>query len=170
MPGVEFERYADDIVIHTMSMKQSVYVLDKLRERLVSLSVYQLASKLAPKLRGWINYNGSVRKSALSHFFDRLNIRLARWVACKFKITSKWNGFAWLIRISKMQPTLFEHWKYGWLSLVCYEEPYDGRLSSTVLREAGAEMPRPTRQITDSGTFLEIFPFPDLLCIYIIKS
>ena len=78
--------------------------------------------------------------------------RLARWVACKFKITSKWNGFAWLIRISKMQPTLFEHWKYGWLPSVCYEEPYDGRLSSTVLREAGAEMPRPTRQITDSGT------------------
>jgi group II intron reverse transcriptase/maturase len=194
MQGVDFERYADDIVIHTVSMKQSVYVLDKLRERLkvyglevseektrivhcnkpsnkrptppnipvsfdflgftfkprkskrtdgsifwgygpgvsqknlkrmnaevkllhrrVGISVYQLAAILAPKLRGWIYYYGSVRKSAMSLFFDRLNIRLARWVACKYKLTSKWASFAWLIRLSKMQPTLFEHWKYGWL-------------------------------------------------------
>jgi group II intron reverse transcriptase/maturase len=194
LPGVEFERYADDVVIHTKSMKQSEFVLDKLRKRLkeyglelseekteivhcnkpsrkqntppdipvsfdflgftfkprqskrtdgnifwgygpgvsqknlkrmnaevkllhrrVGLSVYELAAILAPKLRGWINYYGSVRKSAMSRFFDRLNIRLARWVACKYKLTSKWASFAWLIRLSKMQPTLFEHWKYGWL-------------------------------------------------------
>jgi group II intron reverse transcriptase/maturase len=194
LPGVEFERYADDLVIHAWSMKQAVYVLVKLKERLsvyglevseektrivhcnkpsnnrptpldipvsfdflgftfkprkskrtdgsifwgygpgvsqknlkrmnadlktlhhrVSLSVYELAAQLAPKLRGWIYYYGSVRKSAMARFFDRLNIRLARWVACKYKITSKWACFAWLIRLGKMQPTLFEHWKYGWL-------------------------------------------------------
>jgi RNA-directed DNA polymerase len=45
MPGVEFERYADDIVIHTMSMKQSVYVLDKLRE-LLNLYGLQLSEVL----------------------------------------------------------------------------------------------------------------------------
>lgn len=194
LPGVEFERYADDIVIHTKSMNQSAFVLDKLRQRLkeyglelseektkivhcnkpsrrqgtppgtpvsfdflgftfkprqskrtdgiifwgygpgvsqknlkrmnaevkllhrrVGLTVYELAAILAPKLRGWISYYGSVRKSALARFFDRLNIRLAKWVACKYKITSKWACFAWLIRLGKMQPTLFEHWKYGWL-------------------------------------------------------
>jgi len=194
MQGVVFERYADDIIIHTKSMRQSEYVLNKLRKRLqeyglelsdektkivhcnkpsrkqptppdtpvsfdflgftfkprkskrtdgatfwgygpgvsvrnlkrmnadiktlhhrVGLSVYELASLLAPKLRGWINYYGTVRKSAMSRFFERLNLRLVRWVACKYKLTSKWACHAWLIRLSKMQPTLFEHWKYGWL-------------------------------------------------------
>lgn len=194
MPGVEFERYADDVVIHAKSMSQSLFVLDKLRKRLkeygleiseektkivhcnkpskkqktppdipvsfdflgftfkprqskrtdgvifwgygpgvsqknlkrmnaevktlhrrVGITVYELAAILAPTLRGWINYYGSVRISAMARFFERLNNRLARWVACKYKLTSKWASFAWLIRLSKMQPTLFEHWKYGWL-------------------------------------------------------
>ncbi|MFA5815239.1 MAG: group II intron reverse transcriptase/maturase [Bacteroidales bacterium] len=176
MPGVVYERYADDIVIHTLSMKQSEFVLDKLRRRLkeyglqlsdektrivhcnkpsrkrsdprnppVSFdflgftfkprqskrtdgvifwgygpgvsqkSLKRMNAELAPKLSGWIRYYGHVRKSELSRFFDGLNIRLAKWVACKYKLTSKWASFAWLIRLSKMQPTLFEHWKYGWL-------------------------------------------------------
>jgi group II intron reverse transcriptase/maturase len=194
MPGVEFERYADDIVIHTWSLKQSVYVLNKLRERLnvyglqvseektkivhcskpsrnrtapkdfpvsfdflgftfkpresktrdgvlfwgyspgvsskslkrmnadlktlhrlIGLTVYDLAALLAPKLRGWINYYGSVRKSALANFFNNLNSRIAKWASRKYKIISRWESFAWLIRISKMQPTLFEHWKFGFL-------------------------------------------------------
>jgi group II intron reverse transcriptase/maturase len=33
-PRVAFERYADDLVIHTCSMKQSAFILDKVRERL----------------------------------------------------------------------------------------------------------------------------------------
>lgn len=33
-PAVEFERYADDIVIHCKSLSQATYVLDKIRERL----------------------------------------------------------------------------------------------------------------------------------------
>jgi RNA-directed DNA polymerase len=194
MQGVVFERYADDIVIHTVSMKQSVYVLDKLRKRLqefglqlseektrivhcskpsrnrnapkdvpvsfdflgftfkpresktnegelfwgyspgvstkslkrmsadvknlhrlVGLTIYELAALLAPKLRGWINYYGSVRKSALAAFFNNLNSRIAKWASRKYKIISKWESYAWLLRISKMQPTLFEHWKYGFL-------------------------------------------------------
>jgi RNA-directed DNA polymerase len=194
LPGVEFERYADDGVIHTWSMKQSEYVLDKLRRRLKEyglelseektkivhcnkpsrkqttpkdtpvsfdflgftfkprenknanggifwgygpgvsqksmkrmsaelktlhrrtyLSVYQLAAQLAPMLNGWIRYYGQFRKSALSPLFYGLNARLAKWVAHKYKLTSMWASYAWLIRLSKMQPTLFEHWKYGWL-------------------------------------------------------
>jgi len=33
-PAVEFERYADDIVIHCKSLSQATYVLDKIRERM----------------------------------------------------------------------------------------------------------------------------------------
>jgi len=193
-PLIVFERYADDIVIHTRSKEQSAFILDKLRQRLrqyglllndektktvycyrtarfhkedrtipvsfdflgftfkprkckrtdgtlfcgfrpavsiknlkrmnaefkklhrcVKVSIYKIAEKLAPKVRGWIRYYGFIRKSELTPLFERLNERLAKWVSKKFKIRSKRKCFAWLKRVSKSQPTLFEHWKYGWL-------------------------------------------------------
>jgi RNA-directed DNA polymerase len=43
--GVEFERYADDVVIHTKSMNQSVFVLDKLRKRLKEYGLELSAEK-----------------------------------------------------------------------------------------------------------------------------
>jgi len=33
-PAVEFERYADDVVVHCKSLNQAAFVLDKIRERL----------------------------------------------------------------------------------------------------------------------------------------
>lgn len=38
-PRVVFERYADDIIIHTRSKEQSAYILDKVRERLKQYSL-----------------------------------------------------------------------------------------------------------------------------------
>ena len=38
-PHVVFERYADDIIIHTRSMEQSKFVLDKVKERLKEYSL-----------------------------------------------------------------------------------------------------------------------------------
>ena len=38
-PHVVFERYADDIIIHTRSMEQSEFILDKVRERLKQYSL-----------------------------------------------------------------------------------------------------------------------------------
>lgn len=44
-PHVVFERYADDIVIHTRSMEQSQYILDKLRLRMQEYSLELSESK-----------------------------------------------------------------------------------------------------------------------------
>lgn len=33
-PSIKYERYADDIVVHTMTLKQSRFMLEKIRERL----------------------------------------------------------------------------------------------------------------------------------------
>jgi len=38
-PRIVFERYADDIVIHTRSLEQSHFILDKLKERLKGYSL-----------------------------------------------------------------------------------------------------------------------------------
>jgi group II intron reverse transcriptase/maturase len=189
-----FERYADDIVIHTRSIEQSQFILDKLRTRLkqyglqlnnkktrivycyrtarfqkeaknipvsfdflgytfkpricaredgqrfwgfrpaasrknlmrmnaelktihryAHLSVTQLAQKIAPKVMGWIRYYGHTRKSELFILFVKLNERLARWVRNKYKIRSWWKCFAWIKRVAKSYPTMFAHWKYGWV-------------------------------------------------------
>jgi RNA-directed DNA polymerase len=47
-PIIVFERYADDIVIHTRSMEQSYFILDKLRKRLkeYSLEVHSEKTKI----------------------------------------------------------------------------------------------------------------------------
>ena len=189
-----FERYADDIVIHTRSIEQSEFILDKLRVRLwlydlklneektrivycyrtarffkapkdipvsfdflgftfkprrckrddgqlfwgfrpavsvknlkrmnaellrlqrwVRMSITEVATMIAPKVRGWIRYYGHTRKSGLTPLFDRINERLAKWVRNKYKIRSWWKCFAWLKQVSKSFPTMFVHWEYGWL-------------------------------------------------------
>jgi len=187
-----FERYADDIVIHTRNIEQSEYILDKLRVRLwlydlklneektrivycyrtarffkapkdipvsfdflgftfkprrckrddgqmfgvssgcecqksethecrhvkdakwVRMSITEVATMIAPKVRGWIRYYGHTRISGLTPLFDRINERLAKWVRNKYKIRSWRKCFAWLRRVNKSYPTLFVHWEYGW--------------------------------------------------------
>ena len=189
-----FERYADDIVIHTRSIEQSEYILDKLRVRLwlydlklneektrivycyrtarrykapkdipvsfdflgftfkprrcqrddgqlfwgfrpavsvknlkrmnaelltmhrwVRMTITEVATKIASKVRGWIRYYGYTRKSGLTPLFERINERLAKWVRNKYKIRSWPKCFAWIRRVSKSYPTMFVHWEYGWL-------------------------------------------------------
>ena len=44
-PRIVFERYADDIIIHTRSMEQSQFILDKLKERLKQYSLELSESK-----------------------------------------------------------------------------------------------------------------------------
>ena len=189
-----FERYADDIVIHTRSIEQSEFIMDKLRARLrqyglmlneektrivycyrtarfykapkdipvsfdflgftfkprrckrndgqlfwgfrpavsvknlkrmnaelfkmqrwVRMTITEVATIIAPKVRGWIRYYGHARKSGLTPLFERINERLAKWVRNKYKIRSWRKCFAWLKRVSKSYPTMFVHWEYGWL-------------------------------------------------------
>jgi group II intron reverse transcriptase/maturase len=189
-----FERYADDIVIHTRSIEQSQFILDKLRIRLkqyglqlhnrktkivycyrkarffkeakniavsfdflgytfkpricaradgqrfwgfrpaisrknlmrlnaetnklhrhIRRTITELAIMLRAKTLGWIRYYGHTRRSELSPLFEKLNERLAKWVRKKYRIRSWWKCFEWLRRVSKYYPTLFAHWKYGWV-------------------------------------------------------
>ena len=192
-----FERYADDIIIHTRSIEQSEFILDKARARIkqyslelneektkivycyrtarfhkeskdvpvsfdflgftfkprkcrrddgqifwgfrpaiskksqkringelkklaiqkwVSVDLQVLATFLAPKIRGWINYYGKFRMSEMHPVFRLLNKRLARWFRNKYKLKTYGQSYGMLKRIIKSYPNTFVHWEYGFTS------------------------------------------------------
>jgi len=189
-----FERYADDIIIHTRSMEQSEFILDKVRNRLnqyslelnkektkivycyrtarfhkerkdvpvsfdflgftfkprrcsrtdgqrfwgfrpsismksqkrilgviKSLAIHKwvnkdiqfLASALAPKIRGWINYYGKFRLSEMQPLFRALNKRIARWIRNKYRLKTYGHSYGLMKRIIASYPNTFVHWEYG---------------------------------------------------------
>ena len=195
-PRIVFERYADDIVIHTRSMEQSHFILDKLKERLkqyglelsesktkivycyrtvrqfkeskeipvsfdflgftfkpricqkeggqkfwgfrpgismksqkriltdcknlafqnwVHMDIYQLSQALAPKIRGWIYYYGKERLGDMQKVFSLINRRIATWLQKKFKLNTIAQAYDKMKRIISSFPTIFEHWKYGFV-------------------------------------------------------
>jgi RNA-directed DNA polymerase len=194
-PLVVFERYADDIVVHTRSPEQSALILDKIRSRLKEFSltlseektkvvycwrtarfhkdesgcsqefdflghtfrprlclredgekfwgfrpaisdknkkkiqgelrqmsihnwagttIQKMAKKLAPKLRGWINYFTKFRPSEMDYTFWKLNVRIMKWARKKYKLLTVSKSYAWLKRVCKTQPDLFVHWSKGY--------------------------------------------------------
>ena len=196
-PHVVFERYADDIIIHTRSMEQSAFILDKVRERLkqyslelneektkivycyrtsrfykeskdvpvsfdflgftfkprkcaradeqrfwgfrpsismksqkrilgeikklaihkwINKDIHFLATALAPKIRGWINYYGKFRLSELHPLFRALNKRIARWFRNKYRLTTYGHSYGLMKRIIASYPNTFVHWEYGFKS------------------------------------------------------
>jgi group II intron reverse transcriptase/maturase len=195
-PHIVFERYADDIVIHTLSMKQSQYILNKLKCRLkqyklevsesktkivycyrtarhfkeskdvpvsfdflgytfkpvicqnakgerfwgyrpgisqksqskilkvcrelgfqnwTSIDLNKLSETLSPRLRGWLNYYGKFRMSAMQYVFIKINRRIAVWLKKKYKISTIGKSYRKLKRIIRSFPNMFEHWKYGFV-------------------------------------------------------
>ena len=51
-----------------------------------------IAIKLNPKLRGWINYYGKFGKSALMQVMGKLDNRLQKFLRNKYKIVSVWES------------------------------------------------------------------------------
>jgi len=103
-----------------------------------------LAEEINPRARGWIGYYGAFYRSELHSLAQHIDEHLLRWARQKFKrLRGKAaKARAWLDAVREHQPGLFAHWhllsrppKAGlW-------EPYDGRLSRTVLREPEGETP-----------------------------
>jgi RNA-directed DNA polymerase len=64
-------------------------------------------------LRGWWNYYGSFYPSAMSGVFNHFDLALAYWGRRKYKRLArhKRRSRKWLIRIARMQPHQFVHWR-----------------------------------------------------------
>ena len=194
-PTVEFERYADDIIVHCKTLEQAEFILSCISKRIerckltlhpkktkivyckdgkrnkkfphtkftflgytfqnrktrtkagkyffnfspavskdalkkmyskirelklhkkVRSDVFEIAKLLNPIFRGWINYYGKFRKSALALFFHRMNLRLIKWAQWKYKKLRyrKRRSIAWIRNIHSSNPDLFAHWSIGYI-------------------------------------------------------
>jgi len=76
------------------------------------LSLDELARRMAPRVRGWINYYCRFRGSEFQPVADYLDRLIVRWAMRKYKRLRghKNRAFAWLARIKRRRPGLFVHW------------------------------------------------------------
>jgi group II intron reverse transcriptase/maturase len=100
-----------------ISNKATKSICDVMRRwklhRRTDKSLDEIAKMINPVLKGWINYYGHFRKSALYRTFHPLNNSLARWASRKYK-RLRWHkrrAFLWLECIVHRQPGLFAHWQ-----------------------------------------------------------
>lgn len=107
-----------------ISNKAKVAIRDRMRSwklhRRGGSDLKRLASKINPVLRGWINYYGAYYKSELYKVLRHMNALLVRWAMRKYKRLRrrKVKAIKWLGEVSKRDPHLFAHWRYGVKPLV----------------------------------------------------
>jgi RNA-directed DNA polymerase len=103
--------------IPAISNKATKSICDTMRRwklhRRSDKSLDELAQRINPVLRGWINYYGHFYKSALYRTFQHLNNTLARWASRKYKRLRghKRRAFLWIQYRRQRQPRLFAHWQ-----------------------------------------------------------
>lgn len=103
-----------------MSRKSKVRITQTLREmnfhNKSQITIQDLANKLNPKIRGWIQYYGKISKRSLQPVFYYLHHRMIRWILNKYKRFkgSKVKAVAWLKIVGKSYPNLFYHWELGY--------------------------------------------------------
>ena len=80
--------------------------------QMTGATIQDIALKINPVLRGWINYYGKFYKTKLKDFMHMVNVKLANWARRKYKRlrTSEMKGIRWLHGISVRRPDLFAHW------------------------------------------------------------
>ena len=72
-----------------------------------------LAQRINPIVRGWMQYYGAFHRSALYQVLSRINAYLVRWIRKKYrrlraekKAIECWQG------ITARYPRMFAHWKW----------------------------------------------------------
>ncbi len=89
-----------------------------LKER-TFLGLNEIAHRLNPIIRGWINYYGRFCRSALHSVLNHINTALQAWAMRKFKRLRRRRSRAraWLNRVARRDPRLFAHWQLqGWMT------------------------------------------------------
>lgn len=102
-----------------ISIKSKKRIAEKLQEldikHLSHKSIVGVAQYLEPFIRGWINYYGKFRISALNPIFQLLNRHIVKWVRKRYKRykTSLNKAYACLKRVKEQFPGLFYQWRLG---------------------------------------------------------
>jgi RNA-directed DNA polymerase len=79
----------------------------------INRSLEAFANELNPKIRGWINYYGKFFKWRMIRVFNYLDYLIQRWIANKYRITSKAQTLKKFEAMVKEAPLMFYHWKFG---------------------------------------------------------
>jgi group II intron reverse transcriptase/maturase len=81
--------------------------------RKVPLTMTEIAKKINPIIRGWIQYYGAFYRSALCPLLARINAYLVRWLRKKYKrLRSYTKAMVGWQRITSQYPRLFHHWRW----------------------------------------------------------
>lgn len=81
--------------------------------RKTGASLGELAAWINPIVRGWMNYYGRFRRSALYPILTRVNTYLMRWARRKYKrLRSFKAAVTWWDQITAAHPALFAHWAW----------------------------------------------------------
>jgi len=100
-----------------ISRKSKSSIYEQIRKlqlhRKTEHSLQELAERINPIIRGWINYYGKYYRHALYQIFVNLNRILFKWAKRKFKRLkgSLSKAIIWFSRIAKQSPGLFAHWE-----------------------------------------------------------
>jgi RNA-directed DNA polymerase len=119
----------------------------KIRElgirRRTELSLAEIAHRINPLMRGWIDYYGRYAPSALAPLLRYINQRLRAWAMRKFRRfkAHKIRASHFLQMLSRRSAHLFVHWWLGMTGTFAWWELSDARVSRFVLREVGGETP-----------------------------
>lgn len=78
-------------------------------------TIADIAEKVNPVVRGWINYYGCYGGQALAYVFYHLNQRLIQWAKRRYKKLKRSFKRAerFIQRIARSNQGLFAHWKFG---------------------------------------------------------
>ena len=77
------------------------------------LSEADLARRINPVVRGWMNYYGAFYRSALYPLLARNNAYLVRWLRKKHKRLRAYKRFKrWWTGVIDREPRLFAHWAW----------------------------------------------------------
>lgn len=71
------------------------------------------ASKLNPKIRGWVNYYSKFRRQEVLRVFRYLNRLIYEWIKHTYRIIGVWKVVAKYNMILAADPDLFYHWTLG---------------------------------------------------------
>jgi len=105
-----------DCAISIGSKKRIADKMEELNiESLNFKSIVGVAKFLEPYIRGWVNYYGRFRRSALNPVFQLLRKRLVRWAQNRYKRYARnlKKAYDWLRRVRKQFPNLFYQWQLG---------------------------------------------------------
>jgi RNA-directed DNA polymerase len=82
--------------------------------RTTHLDIKDLAHKLNPIIRGWIQYYGKFNRSELYKVLRYLDMKLLGWVKRKYKKHGSYTKRPkeWLGKVSSILPNLFAHWRF----------------------------------------------------------